>query len=190
MLWTAVGKRLYPNELLVRVSLSKTFANSLNMQKQFEKMLGKRVMKHTRYRWEYIPQKTTFWFIFYHNINVVETLIYHGKLANQIARLAAIVVNIRLDVVASWEPKLSDLVSSSIPKRTGKKPGPQRYRPSRQAHERSVQDLEAPPAEYQFPEQEKFSIKWLLGSKITTCYRCKFKFRYTPSDTLRHSFMS
>ena len=92
--------------------------------------------------------------------------------------------NILLDVVASWEPKLSNIVSSSIPKRTGKKPGPQRYRPSRQAHERSVQDLEAPPAEYQFPEQEKFSIKWLLGSKITTCYGCKFKFRKTPSDPI------
>ena len=85
--------------------------------------------------------------------------------------------NIRLDVVASWEPKLSDLVSSSIPKRTGKKPGPQRYRPSRQAHERRVQDLEAPPAEYQFPQQEKFTTKWHLGSKITTCYGCKFKFQ-------------
>ena len=33
-----------------RQTLSKTFANSLNMQKQFEKMLGKRVMTRTRYR--------------------------------------------------------------------------------------------------------------------------------------------
>ena len=38
----------YANEL--RQTLSKTFANSLNMQKQFEKMLGKRVMTRTRYR--------------------------------------------------------------------------------------------------------------------------------------------
>ena len=64
------------------------------------------------------PRKTTFRFVFYHNINVkenvfffrarvekgiawhidassvVETLIYHGKLANQIARLRAIVVKL------------------------------------------------------------------------------------------------
>ena len=39
------------------------------------------------------------------------------------------------DVVSSWQPKLSNLVSSSIPKKTGKKPGPTRYRPSRQAEE-------------------------------------------------------
>ena len=73
-------------------------------------------------------------------------------------------------------------MNSSIPKKTGKKSGPQRYRPSRQAHERSVQGLEAPPAEYQFPEQEKFTIKWIL--KITTCYGCKFKFRNNPSDPI------
>ena len=88
------------------------------MQKQFEKMLGKRVMMRTHHREEYIPQKTTFQFIFYHNINikksvfffrawaekgiawhidassVVETLIYHRKLANQNARSPAIVVKL------------------------------------------------------------------------------------------------
>ena len=43
----------YGNELLVRVrlvpsfqDLSKTFANSLNMQKQYEQMFGKRLMTH------------------------------------------------------------------------------------------------------------------------------------------------
>lgn len=87
-----------------------------------------------------------------------------------------------LHIVSSWEPKLSDLVSSSIPKRTGRKPGPQRYRPSRQAEERSVQGLEASPREYEFPEQEKLKIKWLQGSKVTTCYGCKYKFRKTVSD--------
>ena len=85
-------------------------------------------------------------------------------------------------IVSSWEPKLSDLVNSSIPKRTGRKPGPQRYRPSRQAEERSVQGLEASPREYEFPEQEKLSIKWLQGSKVTTCYGCKYKFRKSASD--------
>ena len=89
-----------------------------------------------------------------------------------------------LDLVASWEPKLSDLLSSSILKETGKKPGPQRYSLNRQVHERGVQELEAPAAEYQFPEQQKFTIKWLLGSKITTCYGCKFKLRNTPSDPI------
>ena len=33
-----------------RQTLSKTFANSLNMQKQFQKVLGKRMMTRTRYR--------------------------------------------------------------------------------------------------------------------------------------------
>ena len=96
-------------------TLSKTFANSLNMQKQFEKMLGKRVMTRT------VTDKSTYhekphFDLFFTTIStskkmfffraraekgiawhidtssVVETLIYHGKLANQIARLAAIVV--------------------------------------------------------------------------------------------------
>ena len=92
--------------------------------------------------------------------------------------------SVLLDLVASQEPKLSDLVSSSILKETGKKLGPQRYRLNGQAHERSVQELKAPAAEYQFPEQQKFTIKWLLGSKITTCYGCKFKLRNTPSDPI------
>lgn len=50
--------------------------------------------------------------------------------------------NVLFDVVASWEPKLSNLVSSSIPKKAGKKAGLQRFRPNCQAHDRSVQDLE------------------------------------------------
>ena len=62
-----------------RQTLSKTFANSLNMQKQFEKMLGKRVMTRTRYRWEDIPRKATFWFIFYHNINVKEKFFFSER---------------------------------------------------------------------------------------------------------------
>ena len=65
------------------------------------------------------------------------------------------------DVVSSWEPKLSDLVSSSIPKKTGKKPGPQRYRPDRQAQERSVKGLEAPDTQYEFEEQGKLKVTWL-----------------------------
>ena len=42
----------YANELLIRVRLffEKLWQTRLNMQKQFEKMLGKRVMTHTHYR--------------------------------------------------------------------------------------------------------------------------------------------
>ena len=41
----------YANELLVRIRLfQKLLQNLLNMQKQFEKMLGKRVMTRTRYQ--------------------------------------------------------------------------------------------------------------------------------------------
>ena len=86
------------------------------------------------------------------------------------------------DVVSSWQPKLSNLVSSSIPKKTGKKPGPTRYRPSRQAQERNVQVLEAPDTQYQFQDQDKLKITWLHRSKITTCYGYKNKFRKTASD--------
>ena len=47
------------------------------------------------------------------------------------------------EVISLWEPKLSDLVSSLIPKKTGKKPGSQRYRPGREAQDQSVEQLEA-----------------------------------------------
>ena len=91
--------------------------------------------------------------------------------------------NLLCNVVSSWKPSLSDLVNSSIPKKAGRKPGPQRYRPSHVAQERNVQDLEqTTPTEYQFPEEEKFNIRWLEGSKVTTCYGCKNKFRKTASD--------
>lgn len=91
--------------------------------------------------------------------------------------------NLLCNVVSSWKPSLSDLVSSSIPKKAGRKPGPQRYRPSPVAQETNVQDLEqTTPTEYQFPEEEKFNIRWLEGSKVTTCYGCKNRFRKTASD--------
>ena len=38
----------YANGVPVPVRLSKTFANSLNMQKQYKKLFGKRVMTCTR----------------------------------------------------------------------------------------------------------------------------------------------
>ena len=91
--------------------------------------------------------------------------------------------NLLRNVVSSWKPRLTDLVSSSIPKKAGRKSGPQRYRPSRVAQQRNVQDLEqTTPTKYQFPEEEKFTIRWLEGSKVTTCYGCKNRFRKTASD--------
>ena len=59
-------------------TLSKTFANSLNMQKQFEKLLGQRVITRTRHWLEYIPLKTTFRFIFHHNINDKEIVFFQS----------------------------------------------------------------------------------------------------------------
>ena len=50
------------------------------MQKQFEKMFGKRVMTHTRYRKEYRPQKNTFRLLFYHNIMVKGNFFSERKL--------------------------------------------------------------------------------------------------------------
>ena len=51
------------------------------MQKQFENMLGKKVMMRTRFRLEYIPRKTTFRFVFLpHNINVKENVFSEREL--------------------------------------------------------------------------------------------------------------
>ena len=93
------------------------FANSLNMQKLYEKMFEKRVITRTRWRYEYRPRSINHISIFFFTtistskkINfperelekglawhidarrVVWTLIDNGKLVIQIARLAAIVV--------------------------------------------------------------------------------------------------
>ena len=73
-------------------------------------------------------------------------------------------------------------MSSLIPKKTGKKAGPQRYRPDREVQEWSVEILEASDTEHQFLDQGKLKVTWLLGSKITSCYGCQNKFRRTPSD--------
>ena len=86
------------------------------------------------------------------------------------------------DVVSSWQPKLSDLVSSSIPKKQERNLVAPDQAQERQAQERNVQVLEAPDTQYQFQDQDKLKITWLHGSKITTCYGCKNKFRKTASD--------
>ena len=96
------------NELLVCIRLSKTFANLLDMQKQYQNVRKK---SNDAYLLSIRIQTTTNHILiqcfFCHNIraraeqgiawhidvsSVVWTLIYHGKLANQIVRLAAIVV--------------------------------------------------------------------------------------------------
>ena len=106
------------------------------MQKQ---LLGRKIMARIRYRLEYIPRKTTFRFVFFTTqyqrqrkcfffraraekgiawhidaSNVVWTLIYHGKfiLANQIARLAAIVVKLYMPAVEKlWFPCMQIRIS-------------------------------------------------------------------------------
>ena len=42
-------------------------------------MLEKRAMTRTRCRQEYIPRKTIFRFIFYHNINVKENVFFSER---------------------------------------------------------------------------------------------------------------
>ena len=81
-----------------------------------------------------------------------------------------------------WAYLILHYVNALIPKKTGKKAGPQRYRPDREAQEWSVEILEASDTEHQFQDQGKLKVTWLLGSKITSCYCCQNKFRRTPSD--------
>ena len=90
--------------------LSKTFANSLKMQEQYEKLFGKRVqtaISHISicFSPQYQRQRKCFFRgraekgIARHidASSVVWTLIDNGKLANQIARLAAMVVDNSID---------------------------------------------------------------------------------------------
>ena len=54
--------------------LSKTFTNSLNMQKQYEKMFGKQVMTRIVVGKSTDHDKPHFDLFFYHNINVKENV--------------------------------------------------------------------------------------------------------------------
>ena len=96
----------YANELLVRVRLScqKLLQTRSTCRNNAEKMLGKRVMTstlvgkstdHDKPHYHYINAKVNSFFQSASWIDVssvVWTLIDNGKLANQIARLAAIVI--------------------------------------------------------------------------------------------------
>ena len=83
------------------------------------------------------------------------------------------------ELIAKWQPNLSNIVQSSIPKKSGKKPGPKRVRGfTRAPEQRDINRLDDPlkdvPA---FPKPEALHLRWIEGSKITTCYGCENKFR-------------
>ena len=82
--------------------------------------------------------------------------------------------------VSRWTPNLSNLVQNTIPKKSGKKPGPQRYRASHTAQERDIHSLDdRHDGVVPFPTLEPFRLTWLEGSRITSCYGCGNKIRAT-----------
>lgn len=88
-------------------------------------------------------------------------------------------------IVSSWNPNLASLMKSSIPKNSGRKPGPRRFRVSRKADERDVSGCEdrvhgVDP----FPAPEPYHLRWLEGSRITTCYGCGNRFRTSMHDAV------
>ena len=87
------------------------------------------------------------------------------------------------ETLSDWIPNLSRLMQDSIPKRSGKKPGPRRIRPTRAPEKRDTSILEDRCKGVEpFPEAEKFHLKWLEGSRVTTCYGCGNKIRQTTHD--------
>ena len=82
------------------------------------------------------------------------------------------------DTVSKWVPNYSSLIQDSIPKRSGQKPGPKRIRPSRTAEQRDVSGMEERCKGVDaFSKPEPFYLKWLSGSRVTTCYGCGNKIR-------------
>lgn len=91
--------------------------------------------------------------------------------------------NVLHETVSKWVPNFSSIIQDTIPKRSGKKPGPQRFRPSRMAEQRDVSSLEdRVKGVHSFSTPEAFHLKWLEGSRVTTCYGCNNKFRATADD--------
>lgn len=89
------------------------------------------------------------------------------------------------DLLGKWEPNLSNLVESSIPKAAGRKPGPKRNRFSRAPEQRDVTRLGDPLKDVDaFAKPEPFYLRWLEGSRVTTCYGCGNKFRPSMNDSL------
>ena len=88
------------------------------------------------------------------------------------------------NLLAKWEPNLSSLVQSSIPKAAGRKPGPKRQRFSRAPEQRNVSRLADPLEEVNaFEKPEPYYLRWLEGSRVTTCYGCENKFRPSMNDS-------
>ncbi|CAB4003812.1 Hypothetical predicted protein [Paramuricea clavata] len=82
------------------------------------------------------------------------------------------------ELIAKWQPNLSNIVQSSIPKKSGKKPGPKRVcgftcAPEQRDINRLDDPLKDVPA---FPKPEALHLRWIEGSRITTCYGCENKF--------------
>ncbi len=87
------------------------------------------------------------------------------------------------ELVSSWTPNLSKLVQNTIPKKSGKKPGPQRCCVSHAAEERNVVGLgDRVKGVEPFQPPEPFRLTWLKGTRIMTCYGCGNKFRSTMYD--------
>ena len=87
------------------------------------------------------------------------------------------------DIVSNWVPNFSSLMQDSFPKRSGQKTGPQRFRPSRTAEQRNVSGLEDRfKGVESFSTPEPFHLKWLEGSRVTTCYGCGNKIRASIHD--------
>ena len=88
------------------------------------------------------------------------------------------------EIIAKWEPNLSSLVQSSIPKAVGKKPGPKRNRFTRTPEQRDVGRLEDPLHHvHAFDKPEPYHLRWLEGSRVTSCYGCGNKFRPSMNDS-------
>lgn len=69
------------------------------------------------------------------------------------------------DLVVKWEPNLSKLVQSFIPKASGRKPGPRRNRLSRAPEQGDVGQLEDPLEDVTaFDKPEPYYLRWLEGS--------------------------
>ena len=82
------------------------------------------------------------------------------------------------ELIVKWQPNFSSLVQSAIPKSTGRKPGPKRNRFSRTPEQRNVSQLQDPLEDVTaFEKPEPYYLRWLQGSRITTCYGCGNKFR-------------
>lgn len=88
------------------------------------------------------------------------------------------------ELIAKWEPNLSSLVQCSNPKAVEKKPGPKRNRFTRTPEQRGVGQLEDPLEHVDaFDKPEPYHLRWLEGSRVTSCYGCGNKFHPSMNDS-------